>query len=38
MKKSNIKLLELAGSLKNSLRFSGDPLLIQKALRNEWER
>lgn len=35
---TNTKLLELAGSLKNSPHFSGDSLLIQKALRNEWER
>ena len=35
---TNIKLLELAGSLKDSSNFGGDPLLIQKALRDEWSR
>ena len=34
----NIEILKLAGSLKNSPHFSGDPLLIQKALRDEWEK
>lgn len=34
----NIEILKLAGTLKNSPHFGGDPLLIQKALRNEWER
>ena len=32
------ELFKLAGSLKNSPHFSGDPLLIQKALRDEWKR
>jgi predicted DNA-binding antitoxin AbrB/MazE fold protein len=27
---------DLAGSLKDSPRFSGDPLAIQKAMRDEW--
>ena len=31
-------ILTLSGSLKNSPHFSGDPVQIQKALRNEWER
>lgn len=31
-------LLKLSGSLKDSPHFSEDPLKIQKALRNEWER
>ncbi len=31
-------LLKLAGSLKNSPHFGGDPLAIQKALRDEWKR
>ena len=31
-------LLKLSGSLKNSPHFGGDPLKIQKALRDEWER
>ncbi len=34
----SVEILKLAGSLKNSPNFGGDPLLIQKALRNEWER
>lgn len=34
----NIEILKLAGVLKNSPHFGGDPLLIQKGLRNEWER
>ncbi|HLB56710.1 MAG TPA: hypothetical protein VJK30_05220 [Coxiellaceae bacterium] len=34
----NIAILQLAGVLKNSSHFGGDPLLTQKALRNEWER
>jgi hypothetical protein len=36
---SNIKaLLKLAGSLKDSTTFAGDPVTIQKALRNEWQK
>lgn len=31
-------LLELSGSLKNSSHFVGDPLTIQKELRNEWQK
>ena len=34
----NAELLELAGSLRNSPHFGGDSMLIQKALRNEWDR
>lgn len=34
----NVAILKLAGTLKNSPHFGGDPLLIQKALRNEWKR
>jgi len=32
------EILKLAGTLKDSPRFGGDPLTIQKALRDEWER
>lgn len=32
------KLLKLAGSLKSSRNFSGDPLSLQRALRDEWKR
>lgn len=35
---ANIGILKLAGTLKDSPHFSGDPLQIQKALRNEWEK
>ena len=34
----NIELYKLAGTLKNSPLFGRDPLVIQKALRDEWER
>lgn len=34
----NLGILKLAGTLKNSPHFGGDPMLIQKALRNDWER
>lgn len=34
----NIGILKLAGVLKDSPHFGGDPLLIQKVLRDEWER
>jgi len=30
--------LKLAGSLKDSPHFSGDPVAIQKALRDDWKR
>ena len=32
------ELFNLAGSLKNSPNFLGDPVKIQKAIRDEWER
>jgi len=32
------EVLSLAGSLKNSTNFGGDPLVIQKALRDGWKR
>ncbi len=35
---TNIALLKLAGSLSNSPHFGGNALLIQKALRNEWDK
>ncbi len=35
---ANVGILKLAGALKDSPHFSGDPLQIQKALRNEWEK
>lgn len=35
---TNIAILKLAGTLKDSPHFGGNPLLIQKALRNEWDR
>lgn len=35
---TNISILKLAGTLKNSPHFGGDPLRIQKALRDEWNR
>ncbi len=28
----------LSGKFKESLNFSGDPLTLQKSLRNEWEK
>ncbi len=31
-------LLKLAGCLKDSVHFKGDPLTLQKALRDEWEQ
>lgn len=31
-------ILTLAGSLKDSPNFSGDPLTLQKGLRDEWEK
>ncbi|MCX7120291.1 MAG: hypothetical protein NTZ67_00705 [Gammaproteobacteria bacterium] len=34
----NVGLLNFAGSLKNSQHFAGDSMLIQRALRNEWDR
>jgi len=35
---SRAELFKLAGSLKNSPRFGGDPVSIQRALRDEWKR
>lgn len=32
------KLLKLAGKLHKSSHFGGDPLLLQKALRDEWKQ
>jgi hypothetical protein len=32
----NELLIDLAGGLENSVTFAGDPLLIQKRLRDEW--
>jgi predicted component of type VI protein secretion system len=32
------KLLKLAGSLENSKTFVGDPVAIQRALRDEWQK
>lgn len=34
----DVDILKLAGVLKNSPHFGGDPLEIQKALRHEWEK
>jgi len=31
------ELVKLAGKLKNSVHFKGDPLELQKELRNEWK-
>jgi hypothetical protein len=31
-------VFKLAGVLKNSPNFSGDPVAIQKAMRDEWQR
>lgn len=36
-KGSNISLLDLVGGLENSIAFNGNPLAIQKQLRNEWD-
>ena len=36
--KNKPELLELAGKLKASPHFKGDPLMIQKELRDEWQR
>ena len=33
---TNKLLVDLRGGLENSATFSGDPLLIQKRLRDEW--
>ena len=35
---TNAEISKLAGSLKNSPHFGGDPLTIQKALRDEWKK
>jgi hypothetical protein len=32
----NRQLLSLAGRLRQSVNFSGDPLILQKTLRDEW--
>jgi hypothetical protein len=37
-KENEAEIFKLAGSLKNSTHFSGDPLVIQKALRDYWQR
>ncbi|TLY46596.1 MAG: DUF2281 domain-containing protein [Gammaproteobacteria bacterium] len=37
-RKEKGNLLSLAGKLKNSSNFSGDPLTLQKKLRDEWEK
>jgi hypothetical protein len=36
-KGSDTSLLDLVGGLENSIAFHGDPLVIQKQLRNEWD-
>ncbi len=33
---SNELLIDMAGGLEHSVTFAGDPLLIQKRLRDEW--
>ncbi len=39
LEESSVKELgKLAGTLKNSPHFGGDPLTIQKALRDEWQK
>lgn len=32
----NLTLLDLQGGLESSVAFSGDPLVIQKKMRDEW--
>lgn len=36
-KPTNSNLLSLAGKLKKSINFSGNPLTLQKKLRDEWQ-